>query len=319
LTVDNTTEVKQYLLGTLTSDEKARLEEKYFTDDELFEQIEIVEDELIDAYIRGELAPDEATHFQKHLAASERLAERVAFAQTLAKSTQRTAETTSTSQQKREPFWRSLFFPTTHGSLRWAPIASLVVLVLGAGLLVFQFIRIRQELQRLHERAQIEQRNQLASQELSQRNSELSVQLAEARAENERLANELASARKETPQDNEPKSFPAAFFLSPGALRSSGKTNLVRVSSERPTVRLDLGLDAADYSSYQATIKNIDGNEVWTKSDLRVLTRGAGKVVQFSVPTSRLTNGFYSIELSGRSSSEPLQRAGTYSFRVERK
>ena len=318
MTVDNITEVKQYLLGTLTDEEKARLEEKYFTDDELFEQIEIVEDDLIDAYIRGELKADEAAHFEKNLGASERLAERVAFAQTLAISTQRTTPARSTSHEIGVPFWRRLFFPPSpQSSLRWVPVACLVVL--AGGLLVFQLIRIRQELQRLHvERAQIEQRYQTDADELSRRNAELNVQLAEARSENERLSNEIENAQK-APEDNSLRSLPAAFFLSPGALRSSGKTTVVVVSSQRPTVRLDLGLDTADYSSYQATIRSIEGNDVFTRGDLPVRTRGAGKVVQFTVPTARLANGFYSVELSGRSSTEPLQRVTTYQFRVERK
>jgi len=317
LTVDNVAEVKQYLLGTLTDEEKARLEEKYFTDDELFEQIEIVEDELVDAYIRGELKRDEAAQFEKNLGASERLAERVAFAQTLAISTQKQAPARST-PDIRVPFWRRLFFPPTpQSSLRWATVAGLVIL--AGGLLVFQLIRIRQELQRLHgERAQIEQRYQTDADELSRRNAELNAQLAEARSENERLSNEIENARR-TPESDGLRSLPAAFFLSPGALRSSGKTSVVVVSSQRPTVRLDLGLDAADYSSYQATIRTIEGKDVFTKGDLPARTRGAGKVVQFTVPTARLTDGLYSVELSGRSSSEPLQRVSTYPFRVEHK
>ena len=46
----------RYLLGELSEQEQAELEEGYFADDALFERFRAVKDDLIDAYARGDLA-----------------------------------------------------------------------------------------------------------------------------------------------------------------------------------------------------------------------------------------------------------------------
>jgi len=48
--------IKKYLLGELSADEKASVEERLMVDRDFFEQMGIVEDELIDDYLEGNLA-----------------------------------------------------------------------------------------------------------------------------------------------------------------------------------------------------------------------------------------------------------------------
>jgi len=73
----------RYLLGDLSEDEKARMEEAFFADDSKFEAVELAEDELIDAYVRNALSPEEQRQFKTKLLTSPRLVERVNFARTL--------------------------------------------------------------------------------------------------------------------------------------------------------------------------------------------------------------------------------------------
>jgi len=70
----------RYLLGSLSEDERNRLEENFFADDAKFEELEVLEDELIDDYVAGELSPDERRQFESKLKQSPRLVERVHFA-----------------------------------------------------------------------------------------------------------------------------------------------------------------------------------------------------------------------------------------------
>jgi anti-sigma-K factor RskA len=47
--------IKEYFLGGLTEEEQQQFEERLFADRSFFEQVKIVEDELIDTYIAGNL------------------------------------------------------------------------------------------------------------------------------------------------------------------------------------------------------------------------------------------------------------------------
>ena len=315
---DNITEqVKSYILGTLSAEEKSRFEEKYFLDDELFEEIEIVEDDLVDAYIRRELSSNDLKRFEEIVIASPRLTERVEFARTLAKSPlshQSPVALTS----KEEPFWKRILFPAylSPSALRWTLAAYTLLLLLGGAALLYQWNRLRTESQLVAlQRAEVEQRNQARVQELDKQNSELNARLAEAQAENARLANQLESQQKEVPTPA-PKSAALAVFLAPGGTRGIGRENRVVASPKHSEIRLQLGLESNDYSTYSATVKTVEEKTISSRSGLKSKTTRSGKVVELRIPTSQLPKGFYIVELSGLSKTGEVQRLNSYSFRV---
>ena len=75
--------INGYLLGDIQEEERARLEERLFADEGFFNQFELAEDELIEAYVRGRLPPAQRALFESHFLASERRRDRLAVAQTL--------------------------------------------------------------------------------------------------------------------------------------------------------------------------------------------------------------------------------------------
>ena len=65
--------IRYYLLGQATQEDSSRLEEQLLTDATLFQELLIVEDELIDQYLGDELPPAERQSFETHfLLAPER-------------------------------------------------------------------------------------------------------------------------------------------------------------------------------------------------------------------------------------------------------
>lgn len=58
--------IRRYLLGTLNNSRRNRLEKRLLNDDELFEELLISEDELVDEYVRGRLTSDEKRRFESH-------------------------------------------------------------------------------------------------------------------------------------------------------------------------------------------------------------------------------------------------------------
>src|SRR5262245_64143804 len=58
--------ISAYLLGDLPEAERSSIEDRMFADDEFFDRLEFVADELIDAYVRGTLRPEQRESFERH-------------------------------------------------------------------------------------------------------------------------------------------------------------------------------------------------------------------------------------------------------------
>jgi len=70
----------RYLLGLCSPAERERVEAEYFNDADAFEKMVGAEDDLIDAYARGELTTEERRRFEERFVNSSRGRERVQFA-----------------------------------------------------------------------------------------------------------------------------------------------------------------------------------------------------------------------------------------------
>lgn len=73
----------RYLLGDLQAEERMRIEELYFTEDAAFDDICAAEDELVRAYLAGELRRSLRRSFEKRLTQSPGFRQRVVLAQDL--------------------------------------------------------------------------------------------------------------------------------------------------------------------------------------------------------------------------------------------
>ena len=74
-----------YLLGELPEEEQEKLEARYFADDELFELLLVVEDELLDRYAHGDLTAPERRRLERHFLQSQARRKRLMFAEALLK------------------------------------------------------------------------------------------------------------------------------------------------------------------------------------------------------------------------------------------
>ena len=61
---------RRYLLGLLSPEEEEAFEGRFASDDALFNEVEATEEDLIDAYARGQLEPGERTLVEGRLLAS---------------------------------------------------------------------------------------------------------------------------------------------------------------------------------------------------------------------------------------------------------
>ena len=77
--------IKTYLLGGLDEARQNRLEERLLNDRELFEEVLISEDELVDQYLAGKLTGTEAKQFEAHFLVTSERQEKFRFGQALNK------------------------------------------------------------------------------------------------------------------------------------------------------------------------------------------------------------------------------------------
>src|SRR5437899_1308293 len=73
----------QYLLGEVSAEECARFEDQYQADDELFQQLAAVENDIIDAYVRGKLSGSEREQFERHFLTNPERAANIKLARSL--------------------------------------------------------------------------------------------------------------------------------------------------------------------------------------------------------------------------------------------
>jgi hypothetical protein len=84
--------LRRYLLGDLAPGEIAALEERLLTDSTFYEELLMMEDELIDQYLTGEQSQAEREKFETHFSVAPERQEKVRFALTLKKYLSDTSE-----------------------------------------------------------------------------------------------------------------------------------------------------------------------------------------------------------------------------------
>jgi anti-sigma factor RsiW len=77
--------IKGYLLGQIPAADEPELEARLLTDREFYEEVSIVEDELIDRYLRGDLSASEKEGFESHFVSSAERKRKVRFARAFRK------------------------------------------------------------------------------------------------------------------------------------------------------------------------------------------------------------------------------------------
>jgi uncharacterized membrane-anchored protein YhcB (DUF1043 family) len=327
--------IAQYLLGTLSEEEADRLDEMSIADDTFAARLQTVENDLVDAYVSGELSGQLLESFQSYYLASPKRREKVAIAQGLQGFIGRTlinrqaeepqpdasASYVTDKPVSRKGFLRRYFFMPGL-AIRWGVAAAALLVILAGGWLVMENLRLRNQ---IHQ-AQVER------DELQRREQELQTQLREQSLSDsqteEELANlrqQLASLEQQLTQQQGAKSPPPvsarepnifAFALAPQT-RSVGQIATLSIPADADFVTLQLELEPVDFASYRAELKSQPHSAVvWKSANLRARTTGDGKALIVTLRPTMLKSQRYIIEVQGFSSPGASQIIGSYVFRV---
>ncbi len=119
-------QIRRYLLGELDDGTRAEVEKRFLSDGEVFEELLVAEDEIIDDYASGRLDPEERADFEAHFLATPERQRKLRFARALHRHAMNLANERETVKQ---PVIRSLWFGRP--GLSWAAttVAALALIV----------------------------------------------------------------------------------------------------------------------------------------------------------------------------------------------
>jgi len=288
--------IARYLLGELSEAEVDRLDELSVTNDEFSQHLQSVENDLIDAYVQGDMSRQMREQFQRHMLVTPRQLERMEFALSLARLTADNAARDVTGGAL--SWWRSLL-SSFHRSfyIQIASAATAIIgLLLSTMLLIDRF--------RLQDSA----------------NDERSARLREKQEFNAQLARE--AARRSLPVTPErspsPESRIVVLAFKP-ALSGLGESKQLTLSSPSDTVQIHLEFEGDEYVSYAVELSlAMSGQQIFKKSNLKARDKGASKLIDLVLPNSLLKEAGYKIVLRGLTANGDYEDLSTYSFNVRK-
>lgn len=300
----------RYLLGDLTEQERARLEEAYFADDDVFERFLVVKGELLDAYARGGLAGRERELFERHFLSTRPRRQRLSEATELIEFSTKAAARTTTNVRERGPstwaFIPSSFMHMRPRTLGFALAAVLAVAALGG---LWAFFKSPQP--RMAERAADttpETDTATAPEIVSERQTD-SASLPNkdgAAAEADRTPTVAPPPASHAPASDAharrrpaPSSRVASVLLTPLLTRDAARANTLTLRPGTSAARLRLAFKGGDYRRYSVVLQTVEGVRVWQGAASKAGTDGAGEIVAVNVPAKVLRRKDYVIALSG--------------------
>ncbi len=307
--LNNAKAVRAFLLGNLSEAERTELEDGFLAQDDFYQELLIAEDELIDAYVRGELPAPERAVFEQRRLTSPHLRERVEFAQTLFNSlSDKAVVVPARADDDSISWWQSLAaaLAMRRPALGFGVAAALLVILLGGLWFLTEKLRTPAP-----EQAKIIQPPPVIPRESP---------TPGGTPEPQQLAGDevtpIRTPVTETPERTAP--VLATFTLTPGLVRGAGGAEPLVLRAVVTDVRLRLTLDSEPYEKYRATISTPEGTRVWSGE----LSNGSSKkssLLNLSLPANLFKNGDYVLDLSGANAPGKWESVADYSFRIVKK
>ncbi len=301
-------ELVRYLLGLLPDEVTERIDEASIADDEIAARLRIVETDLIDSYVRGQLTGARLERFESYYLLSPRRRESVRLAAGFVRAVDRSVARTQ------RVTWKDRI-PSRTSLARMVAAAALVIVV--CGLIQFQAARTRHELTlATSENGAVDVR--------PQRTGEPTVGAATAgeldRASSPAPAPALSASAStsESPDSKRaasPSEIVAVVLLPPTRAAAPIPTLAIPAGADR--VRFDLRLESNDFPSYRVALKHPATSHIPWRSDWIVSRPSADQAsISVVVPAKLLRPQHYSLDLTGRDAGGRAEVIGSYTVRI---
>jgi hypothetical protein len=311
----------RYLLGALPAEDAERLDELCIADEEVATRLHALENDLVDAYVRGEVPREDLGHFESFYLASAKRRQKVEFAAALFELEKRPAVVPTAvpapipaaAPQEAAPVARPKeakeFIQPPKPSVRrpifrWGFALAAAVMLFAAGYLLLENHRLRKQMG--------ETQTQQAT--LDQRAQELQKQLNDLHSANDESLKEIERLRQSQPNLAELKTV---SLLLPPPTRGAARLATISVPSGTDLAVLLLTLESDEFPAYRAALKDPSANQVlWTSQNVPSAALGEKKTVTISIPAGVLKQQNYVVELAGLPAHGAPEIIGSYPFRT---
>jgi hypothetical protein len=296
----SSSELVRYLLRELPEDQVEEIEQRYFTNEDSFDELRRVEAELIDSYVAGELEPDQREKFEQLYLSIPEGRKRIQFAEAL--------------------HVKALQMPKSavafSGFRKWSTVqllaAALAVFAIAGAWMVRELIHLRAE-------------NQSAQKKILQLQKKSDDLQKQSDAKIKELTKELDSAQMvedvKPPQPihgKQPQPTFLAVLMNPGVSRDASGMQTISLKRGVDFIRFELKLDRDPFPAYRVSLQTADGEELWNLGMLKAIMTGSGKTVKFDLPSGRLDQRDYVLLLQGKSAGTKFENVSAYPFRVKK-
>lgn len=289
--------IRSYLLGEATTEEQELLEQRVLLDGEFREMVSLVEEEMVEDFLRGHLPERHRQKFSEQYLTTPQQATKVRMLEALhrygAKAQEEGRSQTTEAAKASEPraleeidaaphalsLWYRFLSPRAWSMAYRLVAAGFVIVALALGFVLFKSLRESEG------RTRIEQE----------------------------------VARLNDPQSQGPPSDPRITLtvsLSPILVRDVARAEKINLTPETAVVSLRLRTAGGNYRSFQATLRVTGGAELFVIRNLRLNGAGSEQQVVLYVPADILKRGDYQLELAGVAADGRTSALGDYFFRV---
>jgi hypothetical protein len=319
---DNEKLLIQYLLGNLPDERRLQIEEDFLRDDQRYERLLALENELFYDYAQNKLSPGDREQFEKQFLSSEQNRKRAVLASALARRLSEAAPVEAPEKdiagQERRRFRRYLssYFVTRSAAMR-VSMAALAIVSLALIWLVIGIIRLRNEFDRLRtQRANQEDRFQQQARQERARADELNLKLKREMDENAALQQELSKMQAQFGGETRRDPSVVSLVLAPSIVRDQAPgMKKLYLSPVASLLRLRLKLKGeVEYKSYQVMLLTAEGAERWSQDMLQAQRTGSGRSIVLSLPARILAEGDYELRLNGHAPDGTLEETGDYYY-----
>jgi hypothetical protein len=313
--------LSRYLLEDIGEEERERLEEDYLADDDLYMRLMVAEDELIAAYVQGELSRRDRAKFEKAYLTNPRRLQKVESTRELLY---------FFSEKKAQPAPRPGLL-TVLRQWQWGGLRPLYVVVgllllavpcVLSGWLLIERRRMQGALEAARERlrqAESEQQLRMSGQTPTPTPTPTQVRdmpptpggdstpehasdtAVERETQRHKRDDRPVPDRGRT-VENAPSSVLAFALPRPGTRTRGGSGHMTEplvIPRGVVLVRLTVKVIPNDYAAYTVSLQKLGGSEGLTQVVPRSDSSTSGESVGIDVPASVLTNGVYTLRVVG--------------------
>jgi hypothetical protein len=296
-TTQNDQTIIRYLLNELSAEDKMRFEEAYLEDETLYERLQILEEELIEDYARGDLSERERRHFERHYLVSEKRQTRIEEAKELIHlcsenyPAETSAEDCVADKHLSTRSWLGSFMKQPLLLGFGAAAALLLIMSVGS---VIQIFRLQRGLTDVsEERIAIVRRAEEAERQLAREREQLTKEREQGVALREELGdvNSRLSRLEQDLGKSQPAKDQIAFLELAQSVRDVNKQYRAVISSFTRFVELRVILEnqeATTPGTYRGVVKTVDEDkEIWRQEGIELKQTTSIKYLVFRVPARR--------------------------------